>query len=299
MTERFDLDDGTRNWACSQQGVLDDLGWAWVLQSETGWEDTPDVIDSSGQRPRADGADDAPPLYAARTIQLIGTATPAHECDAAPSDTVIRRFKAMLSRGDRLGQLSGTGESGVTLTANVRLNGRIENVVIPRGTNRVEGFTWKVPVKANDPILYGAKRTASAGLPQPGNGLVFPLQFPLEFGEARPGGRLDIINDGFTDYVSDGVRLYGPAKNVRLVNPATGDLLRTLPGLVIGAGQWVDVNPRDQSAYLNGIAPVSGLVRVDTERWLPIPPGGAQIAFSADSTDGTARVEFDYADANI
>lgn len=123
-------------------------------------------------------------------------------------------------------------------------------------------FTYSIDMSAADPRRYGATIAQATTLATAGEGLTFPLVFPLDFGEAGVSGRITITNAGITATTSlfevgNGTMLDGFA----IVNVTTGQRLTYLGP--VQAGTTVELDANTQTAFINGITPAG--------RWLASP----------------------------
>lgn len=155
---------------------------SWRVSDWTGWNDSPDRVVKSEQRPNADGESESVDYFAAREITINGRLI-AHNHDAMhEAETWL---KGMLLRGS--GRMTVRGH-GPTQSATVKLNGGIRCNPEP-GTDNF--LRWQLRLRAIDPYKYGTARSVSTpqGAPldvfQMGNAPAWPV---LTVTGSMPGG---------------------------------------------------------------------------------------------------------------
>jgi hypothetical protein len=267
-------------WAAN---TVDDDGVEWWVTEEDGWSGPPDVRLELANRPRRDGAFDAPSFRAARVITLGGTAI------APDPDTRERakdRLAALLADGASLSELLVT-ERTVERRASVRLSGQTKIA-----DHTPFSFSWSVQLTAPDPIRYGTTDHAtSCGLARPGPGLDFPLTWPLTFGEPS-GGSLLLGNAG-TITAWPVWTIAGPCvRPVIRDASAGGSLAFDLP---LAEGDELVVDTAARTVRLEGASRRAALV--PGSRWFGLPPGETAVTFDALRTDTTATLSVTWQDA--
>lgn len=243
----------------------------WWVSDEQGWSSSPDIRSTLEALPGDDGGSDAAPLYSPRVITLSGTAI---ALDPATAATARLNFSSLLE-ALRGGDLTCTDDTGLTLSAFVRLSG-------PVRVSQVNGqaFEFQLQLTAPDPRKYLAAVETTTGLPAPSGGLTFPVAFPADFGYST-GGSVVVTNYG-TVRTWPVLRLAGPLINPRVINPATGDEMRI--AISIDSGQYLDIDTAARTVLLGGAASRRAAVAV-TGEWLPIAPGTSSFRFGSDAFD--------------
>ena len=144
-----------------------------------------------------------------------------------------------------------------------------------------------VDTLAADPRRYGAEVLSTTGLPTLSGGLVFPIDFPIDFGAAGDVGRLTTENDGtqvtYSRFVVAGGALAG---GFSLVDVEDGREVRL--EFPIAATDVVTVDSKTGRAWINDESnSLSGFLTVS--QWWSIPAGGSrQVQFNAiGATTGT------------
>lgn len=180
---------------------------------------------------------------------------------------------------------------------------------------RATGYAWPISGAktrdihlawlASDPFMYDPAEqvaTALAGastIPGRHYNLTFDRIYPVgggvsTTGEIRSGG--DIV-------VRPLLRIYGPVTNpVITMTPTTGAdpsgppaIIRFVSGFIIGAGQFVDVDTNQKTAFLNGDNAQSVMAQVDwaASVWpvLPTLPYFTFLTIRGDSTSAITQVQ--------
>jgi hypothetical protein len=269
-------------WAAN---TVDDDGVEWWVTDEDGWAGTPEIRLELVSRPQRDGSFDAPSFRSARVITLAGTAV------APDPDTKERakdRLAALLADGSALADLL-VAERTVQRRARVRLSGPTRIADQTPYT-----FAWSVQLTAPDPIRYGAAaHAASCGLPRPGTGLVFPLAWPVKFGEPS-GGSLLLGNAG-TATAWPVWTIAGPCDQPAIRNVSTGSWLAF--GLRLADGDELVVDVAARTVRLGGASRRAALL--PGSRWFGLPPGDTAVTFDALRTDTSALLAVTWPDAWI
>jgi hypothetical protein len=147
---------------------------------------------------------------------------------------------------------------------------------------------------ALDPAIYSAdQHQTQLTLPSDSGGVSFPATFPATIDATITAGRADITNAG-TRTTGLVLRIDGPVQEPR-VTLLTDDgpaVLRYFGDLE--AGQWLDVNTKARTVYLNGTASRRGLTGGD---WPLLPPGTHELAFDAGLFDADALLTATWRDA--
>ncbi len=264
--------------------TIDPDGVEWWVTKEDGWSGGPGVRLELSDRPQRDGSFDAPSFRSARVITLEGTAIAP---DGSARERAKDRLAAVLADGSRLTPLV-VAERTVRRTALVRLSSAIKIV----DTTPVS-FDWSLQVTAPDPLRYGDRRRLTCGLPRPGPGIVFPVRFPVRFGDPSDG-RVVLVNQG-TATAWPLWTITGPCVRPVLRNTATGDRLEFALSLVEGDELTVDTAARtviyNQASRRAALVPGS--------RWFGVKPGATTVTFGAFDETASATLTASWHDAWI
>jgi Siphovirus-type tail component, C-terminal domain len=147
---------------------------------------------------------------------------------------------------------------------------------------------------ALDPSIYSAAtQQVQLTLPSDSGGLTFPATFPATITATVTAGRAEITNVG-TRETGLVLRIDGPVQEPR-VSLLTDDGALTLRFFLdLTAGQWLDVDTRGRTCYLNGTASRRGLASGD---WPLLPPGTSELAFDAGLYDANALLTATWRDS--
>lgn len=154
------------------------------------------------------------------------------------------------------------------------------------------------------------RKTAQAKLAtDPTGGLVFPLVFPLDFGQATSGGGFPapLENTGSVDSWPIW-RITGPCTGPVITDLTTGaSQLRFNPDWQIPAGQVVEIDTRPGVRTVTFVDPttfasldISASAQLWTRQWFPIPAGGSvRVGFTAGSYEAAAALDALWYDENM
>jgi hypothetical protein len=127
------------------------------------------------------------------------------------------------------------------------------------------------------------------------DGISFPISFPLAWPTTTASGATTVSNLGGvpSHFVA---RLYGPCTGPRLVNETTGEETTFTAALVLAAGEYVEVDTRNRTAYLNSEAGQSRLNYLDftVTSWWRIEPGDQQIRYAPETASPGSVAEITY-----
>jgi hypothetical protein len=128
-----------------------------------------------------------------------------------------------------------------------------------------------------------------------GAGLAWPVTFPILWAATAAAGSQIITNPG-TVAAYFVARLYGPCTGPSLLNVTTGEEITFTSDLVLGAGDYVEVDTREHTALAESLADASRLNYYDfaASTWWRLAPGAQEIRFSGASVSTGAQVVIDY-----
>lgn len=111
-------------------------------------------------------------------------------------------------------------------------------------------------------------------------GLVFPTPAPWTFPPTSPPGVATNHNPG-TEPAHQVVRLYGPCVGPRWTCDTTGESLVFKSSLVLGLGEYVEVDTQRQSVLAMSEPDASRLSHLDfaASTWWKVPPGESTLRF--------------------
>lgn len=157
---------------------------------------------------------------------------------------------------------------------------RVHRRAIPTDKHYALGFTqgavqW---VTTNPRQWLLPRKSSQAKLPTaPSGGLVFPLVFPLDFGQAVSGGEFParLANAGSVD-AWPVWRITGPVQGPTITNLDTGVQLKFDPTWTVPAGQTIEIDTRPGvRTVVFTPSGVSAAAQLRTRQWFPIPAGGS------------------------
>ena len=258
--------------------TVDDLCVEWWVTKEEGWSTSPALRLSLVDRPEREGAFDSPSYRSPRVITLEGSAVAP---DRSAKEGAKDRLAAVLNDGGPLRLLVVT-EPHVTRQVLVRLSSETKI------SDRKNGlFDFSLQMTAPDPVRYSAAlNVASCPLPTSSGGVVFPLTFPLDFGQGASGGSLNLENRG-TAPSWPVWRISGPCTDPVIINPATGEQLGF--GLTVQSGEVLVVDSDARTVLLQSTASRRSFLLPDSE-WFPLRPGSNRIGFRAAQNEPAARL---------
>lgn len=148
---------------------------------------------------------------------------------------------------------------------------------------------------AADPRRYSASLTSlSTGLAVQSGGLTLPLTMPFTIDGVLTGGEVTIPNGGSTDLPIT-VRIDGPVVEPGVVVRLDDGPVQVRFDLTLRSGQWLEISSVNRQALLNGLE--SSNQRPRAVVWdlpkFPIPPGGADVRFTAGVYDPAAEMTVD------
>jgi hypothetical protein len=147
---------------------------------------------------------------------------------------------------------------------------------------------------ALDPLLYsGEENSMGLVLPTQSGGLVVPFTVPFTIDGVTIGNSAFIVNSG-TATAALRFHIAGPVVEPRIAvfHDGVSTVLRF--ALTLTAGQWLDVDTRERTAYLNGTVSRRGQVYGD---WPLLESGESEISFDASTYDASAALTVFWRDA--
>lgn len=165
-------------------------------------------------------------------------------------------------------------------------------VDLPRDMRRIQ-VQWKVPTgiwEADEEI----EEPVTADIASE-TGHSYPETYPRTYAATLSTGATTLTNLGavpshFT------AKLYGPCTGPKLINVTTGEEVAFTSGLVLAAGEYVEIDTRERTAYLNSVTTSSRLPYVDftTTSWWRIEPGEQQVRYAPESVSSGAAAVITY-----
>jgi hypothetical protein len=282
--------DGQVQWA----GLLMGPGTPYEIDSAglTGWEDIPDFDTSDADRPTAHGS--WPGSRYAKPRKVAGQ---MWVLPAAPGDATLATMRALrraLSLADEERWLT-VRLHGELLTARARVSQRVlplDRVYVQQGVAHA-AVQWQ----ADDPRRYSAdQQTLSTSPPEPETGVVFPLSFPLDFGQATSTGDISAQNTGSAP-TQPVITFSGPCSNPTVTEQTTGRRLRY--EIALTADDQLAVDTMAGTVTLNGTASRRHTAAADSgpEELFAFAPGDFELSFRPDTSTADARMSVSWRSA--
>ncbi len=251
----------------------------------------PAVREVAESRTDDDGTRDTTSLFGARacSIDLLVTQDPRAVEDE------LSRFLHPRSRPFLVVEDDGWSQAR-------RLRLRSDQFSAPLGLDlaRVDARRIAAAWKAPDGIWEAVEETSatvSADVSQ-NVGVSFPVAFPVAFSATQAAGATVVGNLGSIP-AHFRARLYGPCIGPRLVNETTGEEIAFTSDLSLAAGDYLEVDTRERTAFLtvNGSSSqVSRLSSVDfvVTSWWRLEPGSQVIRYAPPLASAGAAAVIDY-----
>jgi hypothetical protein len=255
-------------------GAVDDNGVVWKLTGFEGWG-SPDSTIEVQPKPRQRGAWSGDAFSQERylTVTLLLR---------APSPALLNQALEQLSAAvDFAEQPMVVTEAGFTRTVYVRRKGGVE-------PNKIN--SWMAAptfqVVADDPRKFWTPLVQSTGLPSSTGGLVIPsggLVIPaggLTIPAQVVSGQIEMFNPG-NETGPVRLRVDGPISGPQISHVGSGLTLTFASSLVMGAGEWLDIDMEKHTVLANGQASRSKFIT--SRQWFGLEPGDNTFSFAAAS----------------
>lgn len=232
---------------------------------------SPAVRAVTEDRTGANGVYDTTTLYGGRTVAMTATIY---------SSELLHELASYLSPRLRpnLGVTDPAVFNGERFLALRRDNftpGEINNLSHLRRQLQLQ---WACPTgvwQATEPVTFALNAQAEEI-----SGRTYPLVFPRIYPAAAPIGTTIVDNPG-TEPADQTVRMYGPCRAPRYTNDTTGETITFTTDLVLGLGDYVEVNTANHTAFLNSDPAASRAQFIDyaLSTWWQIPPGTSSVHY--------------------
>lgn len=243
------------------------------------------VIPNTG----ADGEDDQTEFIGARAVVLAGSIVPT---DELARQEVLDRLRAFLNprlRPYLVYELDdGTGERRIRL----RGDAHSAPITTPGFAKVVVG--WRGPDGIQESTTLTVEIASATPEEEPGR--TYDRVYPLFYPESSVLGSVVVTNAGNVS-VYPVLELYGPVDDPRIENIDGGGSLR-FEGLTLGIGDYLEIDTRERTIYLNGMSTQSRYAYLDfaasSWRGLELAPGENLIRYFPESFDdgAEARIRF-------
>lgn len=161
------------------------------------------------------------------------------------------------------------------------------------------GFTlsFRAPYGIQEKVL---PELASVDATEPVEaGRVYDLTFDRTYPASSPIGVVTMTNEG-NAYAYPRLLLYGPVEGPAIENQTTGKRLE-FPGLIIAGGDFLEIDTREKTIRLNGLAAQSrySYLDFDVSEWWTVRPGANDIRYYPTVFSSPARADISFHSAWI
>lgn len=222
-------------------------GADYVLRDISGWEELPSYTTQKVAVGGGHGSMVAPIQIDERVVTVTGWCF-----NRLARDFLMSEFQRSMAPGLDGMQTEPLSvfHAGRTLQADARA---VAFSALPEAGWALGRFAWVAQWLCSDPLRYGAYKTVTSFLPQPGAGLALPMSLPAAFPDSSPGGQFDAVNPG-TALAPAAYELSGPIINPGvLLNSGTPYQQLIQYGLTLAQGDLLVINTSGGgSGLLNG-----------------------------------------------
>lgn len=267
MTTRVRLVDGAREMVLAPREDI-------AMQSlDLGW---PAPVAEAEQRTDDDGENDTTTYFGARVValEMYLLDTPLALLDE------LRTFSRPGSRPYlHVYEPEWGAERRLRLRAEDQRAVRGGGLPLDAGALPVQ-TQWRAPEGVIEAVTEASTTLAVSGEP---TGLALPTITPVTLTATRTKAAATVSVAG-TLPVHWTARLYGPCTTPRFTRTDSGETL-AWPNLVLAAGEYLEVNSRARSVYLNGDRTKPRLRELDFQnaRWWRLHPGANAVMFHPQS----------------
>jgi len=259
-------------------GRVDEFGVDWAIDADgfDGWGATESTINPVS-KPRSAGAWAGNAYDKARYVAAKGRFyAPTPEAARAALD----RLNMAVSLDDALLTVV---EGGLSRSLMVRKTGNIiHKWVMPLAAE------WSFQVVALDSRKLGATQTASTQLPSTSGGLTVPFTVPFSIDATQVSGQVTLTNSGNTAGPVT-ARIDGPCVGPVVTHKgANCGALVFAASLVLGSGEWLDIDYGKRQVLANGQASSKGYITA--RGWSTFEPGANTWSFTAASYTAGAKL---------
>lgn len=255
--------------------AVDADGTVWRLNQDglTGWG-TPASTITPVQKPRQAGAWAGDSFDTPRVVTAAGT---IRAVTPALLNAAISRLEAAVTNADFTLTIA---ELGIPRWVTARKQGE---TLTPKVTNLIANYS--IQVVAVDPRRFGTEMVGSTHLPMTSGGLTVPFTIPFTIDSTVVSGQVNLTNPSPATAPVGPVRLRidGPCTGPVVTHVSSGLSLTFAASLVLGAGEWLDIDMEKRTALANGTASRNGYIT--SRGWSGFDPGDNTWAFSAAAYD--------------
>lgn len=252
-------------WEFNTESLIDGVEWEITEVSGMG---EPAAVFASEQRVGQDGVWATTGYRAARAVGLAGVIRAGSAAQVELASDQLRNLISLAEFPITLRYASGDR------TVYVRRDGEVQFPSRDLPTEQ----PWSCVLKAVDPAIYAGGPYGegvvnyTTGLPQSTSGVVFPATFPVTFAGSSSSGDVTVTGGGRML-----LQIVGPVTDPSIVVENSAGLRRLAWLGSISAGMWLDVDPANRSALLQGQSSRVPFVR----QWPQLVAGSNIIRFRA------------------
>lgn len=259
-------------------GRVDDSGVDWAIDEDgfDGWGATGSTRQSS-QRVRRSGGVSGRGYAKPRPLSVVGRAyapTPEFARDA------LDRLNAAVSIDDTLLTVYEPG-----LTRHMTVHRSQDDVLVKWQMPTILSFGFGV--ESDDWRKFGADVSASTFLPSSSGGLTIPFTIPFTINAVQVTGQVSLTNPG-NETGPVRLRIDGPCQGPVVTHAGSGKALVFSSSLVLGAGEWIDVDMEAQTVLANGQSSRAGYIT--SRGWSGFEPGHNTWSFTAIGYDAASKL---------
>jgi hypothetical protein len=250
-------------------------GVTHVMESFEGWG-SPAARLSMAAKPRSHGAWVGDSYLEARSISASGVIIAE---TATAARTAMDALIAACSLRDTT---LSVNESGTTRSLTVRRSGAVlSEWLSPREVR------WSIQMLAADPRKFGTTVSGSTLLGSTSGGLSWPVTFPIAFNSTVVSGQVHLVNEGnITGPLT--LRIDGPVTGPYVTHVTSGITLTFATSVVLGAGEWLEVDLERRQVLANGQSSRNGYIT--SRGWFGFEPGDNTFTFGATSYDAASSL---------
>ncbi|MGI5171868.1 phage distal tail protein [Spirillospora sp. CA-253888] len=279
MLVEIKLVDGEREFLLRPRPGIADSAWDFGF---------PDIRVTSEVRTDDDGEDDTTSFHGASAI------TAKLRLYQGSTRNILDELRGWCAPGLRPYLVVDDDEW--TGPRRVRLRCDQHSAPIESGTGAMRDVQlgWKAPAGQWEALDEVEVPDLSADIPS-SVGLSLPVSLPVALTPTLSVGGATVTGQGnvaahFT------VRMYGPCAAPRLINETTGEAIGFTSSLVLGAGEYVEVDTRDKTAHLLSDPGISRLDAFDftASSWWQIQPGTQQVRYAPATASAGSVAQITY-----
>ncbi|WP_350347265.1 hypothetical protein ABIQ69_11550 [Agromyces sp. G08B096] len=257
-------------------GGVDEFGVRWRLTSFDGWDGSPAPTLDVVQNPRGAGGSAGEgfftPRYLAPRGQIIAPT-------AELLNDAVDRLNDAVALDDRPFTVA---QAGKERWLNVR---RADEVRAPKLNDRIAEYAFQV-VALDGRKLHG-EMSGTTALPSSVGGLTVPFTVPFIIDATQVSGQVSLTNPG-NEVGPVKVRIDGPCVGPVVTHVSSGRSLVFASSLVLGAGEWLEIDMDARTVLANGQS--NRRMYVYSAGWSFFEPGDNTWAFTAASFDPAPRM---------